>query len=308
MVGSSPAIQRLSAKIERISRYRTNVLLLGESGSGKELVARMIHASGPRKTQRFEPQNCATLSAELLASELFGHEQGSFTGAHMRKIGLLEVANGGTLLLDEIAEMGIEVQAKLLRVLEMRRFRRLGGTELHDLNVSVIAATNRSLPLLIAEGRFRADLYYRLKVVTIVVPPLRDRTEDIPLLAESFVRDFNARHGARLEGIAGPLMKRFLAYSWPGNVRELRNAIEGMAVLAEGPLLRERDAEEVGFGSDALSEALPSTLSIPSDATLAEAERRIIAARMTQLGSKVAVAKSLGIGLRTLYSKLAAPR
>ena len=185
-------IQDLKAKIEKISRYRTNVLLLGESGSGKELVARLIHARGPRHARRFEPQNCATLSAELLASELFGHEQGSFTGAHARKVGLFEVADGGTLLLDEIAEMDVTVQAKLLRVLEMRRFRRLGGTELHDIDLSIIAATNQDLPALVEQGRFRADLYYRLKVVTIAVPPLRDRRDDIPLLVESFIQQFTA--------------------------------------------------------------------------------------------------------------------
>lgn len=303
LVGRSQVIERLTAKIEKISRYRTNILLLGESGTGKEIVARLIHASGPRNAHRFEPQNCATLSAELLASELFGHEQGSFTGAHTRKIGLFEVADGGTLLLDEIAEMDVGVQAKLLRVLEMRRFRRLGGTDLHDINLSVIAATNRDLSELVAQERFRADLYYRLKVVTLVVPPLRDRLDDIPLLSESFVRDFNERHGAHIEGIAPSLMQRFLRYAWPGNVRELRNTIEGMGVLATGPVLDEQHAEEAGFGSMP-GAALGAVLEIPASATLAEAEHAIIASRMQQLGSKVEVARSLGIGLRTLYTKL----
>jgi transcriptional regulator with PAS, ATPase and Fis domain len=305
-VGRSPAIQKLIAKIEKISRYRTNVLLLGESGTGKELVARTIHRSGPRANKRFEPQNCATLSAELLASELFGHEQGSFTGAHTRKIGLFEVADGGTLLLDEIGEMDIGVQAKLLRVLEMRRFRRLGGTELHDLDLSIIAATNRALPELIADGRFRADLYYRLKVVTITVPTLRDRREDIPLLAESFIRDFNARHGAQLNGLSARLMKRFLDYPWPGNVRELRNTIESMGVVCTKRTLDEDDAEEAGFGGDTPLAGQSGVVTIAANATLAEAEHAIIMERMRCLGSKVEVAKSLGIGLRTLYTKLSA--
>lgn len=304
--GRSPAIQQLTAKIEKISRYCTNVLLLGESGTGKELVAHAIHSKGPRRDARFEPQNCATLSAELLASELFGHEQGAFTGAHTRKMGLIEVADGGTLLLDEVAEIDLSVQAKLLRVLEMRRFRRLGATAITDVDISVIAATNRSLPSLVTEGRFRADLYYRLKVVTIVVPALRDRQEDIPLLADVFVHDFNERNGTRLTGVSDALMERFLTYAWPGNVRELRNTIESMAVVADDVILGEREAEEAGFGEGDPLRAASRMLSVPATATLEEAERILIVARMKALGSRAEVARSLGIGLRTLYSKLRA--
>ena len=308
MMGSAPAYRALLAKIEKISRYRTNVLLYGESGSGKEVVARTIHARGPRRDHRFEPQNCATLSAELLASELFGHEQGAFTGAHARKIGLFEVADGGTLLLDEIAEMDLSLQAKLLRVLEMRRFRRVGGTELYDLDLSIIASTNRSLPELIAQGRFREDLYHRLKVVTITVPPLRERREDIPLLVAHFIAYFNQRHEASLGGVSPALMRRLMNYAWPGNVRELRNTIESMGVFAEGDLLGEREAEEAGFAESAPDKSRTGSVEIPPHATLAEAERALIAARMRQLGSRAEVARSLGIGLRTLYSKLRAER
>ena len=301
LLGSSPAMQALRTTIERVSRYRTNVLLLGESGTGKDLLARTLHASGPRRAQRFEPQNCATLSSELLESELFGHERGAFTGAHSQKQGLFEVADGGTLFLDEIAEMDLRTQAKLLRALEQSRFRRLGGTSVVTVDVGIIAATTRPLAELVAEGRFREDLYYRLAVVTLSVPPLRDRKSDIPQLVEAFVRDFNQRNGTKLTGVTPQLMDRFMEHAWPGNIRELRNAVESAAVLADGPQITEADARAGDFAVHPA--AAPR---FPTTATLAELERQIIEERLRSAGSREAAAKSLGMSLRTLYGRLAA--
>jgi transcriptional regulator with PAS, ATPase and Fis domain len=309
LLGHSDAMTRISALIDRISRYRTNVLLLGESGTGKDLLARTIHARGPRADHRFEPQNCATLSRELLESELFGHERGSFTGAHAQKTGLFELAHGGTLFLDEVGELDLSTQAKLLRVLEHNRFRRLGGTEVVTVDVSIIAATNRNLVDRVAHEQFRDDLYYRLKVVTIEVPPLRQRKDDIPELVAAFLADFNARHGTHLSGISPGLLKRFLKHDWPGNIRELRNAIESAGVLSVHQVLDEGDAEASGFGSLAPAGRLHDvgSVTIPSTETLAQAERRLIDARLARLGSREAAARSLGIGVRTLYTRLKQP-
>ncbi|AKU95515.1 Response regulator of zinc sigma-54-dependent two-component system [Labilithrix luteola] len=325
LIGSSKAMQQIQATIERISRYRTTVLLLGESGTGKDLLARMLHTRGPGREHRFEPLNCASLGRELLESELFGHERGAFTGAHAQKRGLLEIANKGTLFLDEIAEMDLATQAKLLRALDYRQFRHLGGTEIIRVDLGLVAATNRDVPALIEAGRFREDLYYRLRVVTIVVPPLRERKEDIPQLVALFVKQFNERHGARLKGVSPGLMKRLLADDWPGNIRELRNAIESAAFFATGDELGLADAEASGFLLAPAGSRTPTTPAsrtgqerskergrrgrgteeAPStDVTLEEAERALIEERLQQLGSRELTARSLGIGLRTLYAKL----
>jgi DNA-binding NtrC family response regulator len=306
LIGRSAAMQRMLTRVERISRYRPNVLLLGESGTGKDLLARLLHARGPGRAYRFEPQNCATLSPELLSSELFGHERGSFTGAHARKLGLFELANHGTLFLDEIGDMDIANQAKLLRVLEHRRFRRLGGTDVVNVDVQIIAATNRALPAEVAAGRFREDLYYRLKVVTLLVPPLRERKDDIPLLVERFVRDFNLRQGAQVSGVTPALLDRLMAHDWPGNIRELRNVVDSMAVLATERVLDVCDADESGFVVGGAASQASAEVTISPSATLEQAERLLIAARLRTLGSRAEVARSLGIGLRTLYTKLRA--
>ena len=299
-------MQRMLTRVERISRYRPNVPLLGESGTGNDLLARLLHARGPGRAYRFEPQNCATLSPELLSSELFGHERGSFTGAHARKLGLFELANHGTLFLDEIGDMDIANQAKLLRVLEHRRFRRLGGTDVVNVDVQIIAATNRALPAEVAAGRFREDLYYRLKVVTLLVPPLRERKDDIPLLVERFVRDFNLRQGAQVSGVTPALLDRLMAHDWPGNIRELRNVVDSMAVLATERVLDVCDADESGFVVGGAASQASAEVTISPSATLEQAERLLIAARLRTLGSRAEVARSLGIGLRTLYTKLRA--
>ncbi len=301
LIGNSPPMRQLMARLERISRYRANVLLLGESGTGKELIARALHARGPRGAQPFVPLNCASLGRDLLENELFGHERGAFTGAHERKLGLFELADGGTLFLDEIAEMDLSTQAKLLRVLERSEFRRVGGTEKVKVDLSLIAATNRSLPDAIAAGRFREDLYYRLKVVTVVVPSLRDRREDIPALVEHFVADFNRRNGQRITGLSPAALQRLLDHSWPGNVRELKNTVESAAVLANSNTV---GPENLELGRTVPVSPAGEGILIPLDATLAEAERLIIATQLRRSRTRAEAAARLGVGLRTLYNKL----
>jgi DNA-binding NtrC family response regulator len=316
LVGGSPAMRKVYATIERIGRYKTNVLVLGESGTGKELIARALHDRSPRRNHLFVPVNCATLGREILENELFGHERGAFTGADERKRGLFELADGGTFFLDEIAEMDVSTQAKLLRVLERNEFRRVGGTAKVKVDLNVIAATNRDLEASIAAGRFREDLYYRLKVVTLRVPPLRERREDIPALVDSFVADFNRRTGGTLRGVAPKALARMMAYDWPGNVRELRNAVEGAAVLSVGPVI-DLDAFEESLPRLAPSGRAPppspreparaerdAGVVVPPGSTLAEAERRVILAELARAPTRARAARALGIGLRTLYTKL----
>ncbi|HET9595153.1 MAG TPA: sigma-54 dependent transcriptional regulator [Anaeromyxobacteraceae bacterium] len=312
LVGSSEAARTLLARIEKISRYRTNVLLLGESGSGKELVARALHANGPRRNHLFLPLNCATLGHDIIENELFGHEKGAFTGANERKRGLFELADGGTLFLDEIAEMDPTTQAKLLRVLERNEFRRVGGAGKVKVDLSVIAATNRDLEEAIRAGKFREDLYYRLKVVTIRVPALRERKEDIPALIDSFIAGFNRRHAGKIEGIAPKALRMVMEYSWPGNVRELKNAIDSAAILASGDVIGPEAFADLAVAGRAPAEpAAASRTAGPRGAvvlrvgtTLADAERELILTTLEKLGAKADAAEALGIGLRTLYTKL----
>jgi DNA-binding NtrC family response regulator len=311
LVGSSPTIRRVMATIDKISRYKTSVLILGESGSGKELIARALHARGPRRQQLFVPINCATLGRELLENELFGHERGAFTGADERKKGLFELADGGTLFLDEIGEMDPGTQAKLLRVLERNEFRRVGGTGKVQVDLSVLAATNRDIEEAIRSGKFREDLYYRLKVVTLTVPPLRERKEDIPALIETFIADFNRRHDGKIRGMSPQALALLMAHDWPGNVRELKNAVESAAILATGETIgvdgfvelsrRLERPEAAGQGARVPSGA---SVTIPVGATLEQAERQLIAATLRRHRSRRDAARVLGIGLRTLYTKL----
>jgi DNA-binding NtrC family response regulator len=348
VVGTSPAMRRLYDAIGKIARYKSNVLLLGESGTGKEIIARALHERGPRRHHLFVPVNCATLGREILENELFGHERGAFTGANERKKGLFELADGGTFFLDEIAEMDVSTQAKLLRVLERSEFRRVGGTAKVKVDLSIIAATNRDLESAIAAGRFREDLYYRLKVVTLVVPPLRERREDIPALVEAFVADFNRRTGGSVRGVSPGALEALRAHDWPGNVRELRNAVEGACVLASGEIVQAEDLEHLRGARSRRARAglaaphrgrrsspspRPSpparaggegertgparawregeragpsrTVSIPVSCTLEEAERRFVLANLRHHGTRARTARALGIGLRTLYTKLA---
>jgi DNA-binding NtrC family response regulator len=321
LVGTSPPMAKLFASIDRISRYKTNVLLLGESGSGKELIARALHACGPRRKHLFVPLNCATLGREMLENELFGHERGAYTGANERKKGLFELADGGTLFLDEIGELDPSTQAKLLRVIERNEFRRVGGTAKIKVDLSLVAATNRSLEDAIAAGRFREDLYYRLKVVTVVVPPLRERREDIPALIDAFIADFNRRNDGKIKGIAPQALRRLMEHDWPGNVRELKNAIDSAAVMAADETIGPDDLEVVRLDRtwaapraarrtiapeavDGAPSPASATIAVPASAGLAEVERLLILEHLRRARTKTEAARSLGIGLRTLYTKL----
>lgn len=251
IVGESAALKRVLQMAERVAPLDTTVLILGESGTGKELVARLVHERSKRSAMPFVAINCAALTDTLLESELFGHEKGAFTGAATQKKGKLEVAEGGTVFLDELGEMAGSLQAKLLRVLQQREFERVGGTKTQRLDVRIIAATNRDLAAEVKAGKFREDLYHRLNVVALRTPPLRDRREDIPALAEHFLRRSAAACGRRVSSIAPEAERALRAYSWPGNVRELENAIERAVVLGDGEKLLAEDLPESVFETPA---------------------------------------------------------
>jgi len=298
LIGMSLKMERVYKLIEKVSQHDYPVLVLGESGTGKELVARSVHFSGPRKDRPFVPVDCSALVPTLIESELFGYVKGAFTGAMHAKQGLLEAAHGGTLFLDEIGDMPVDLQAKLLRALQEREIKPVGSTERRQIDVRVIAATNRDLDAAIRSGSFRQDLYFRLNVVQIKLPPLRDRKGDIPLLVTSFLEKFS--NSGPVRTISDDAMRRLVAYDWPGNVRELENAIERAVALSSGPVLSVAD--------------LPSNLHYPSnDRTpqkdellpLDELERRAILRTLRETnGDKVAAARMLGIGKTTLYRKL----
>src|SRR4051812_17215419 len=309
LTGRSAAMAKICAGIGRISRYKTNVLVLGESGAGKELVARALHAMGPRRNHLFVPINCATLGREILENELFGHERGAFTGANERKKGLFELADGGTLFLDEIGELDLSTQAKLLRVIERNEFRRVGGTSKVKVDLSLIAATNRNLEEAIVARRFREDLYYRLKVVTIEVPSLRERREDIPALIDSFIADFNRRNDGKIKGISPEALRALTEHTWPGNVRELKHAVESAAIMATGDTIGLGDFESVQLTvapaprlAATVGGSASESIAVPASATLAEAERLLIAEHLGRAKTKAEAARTLGIGLRTLYT------
>src|SRR2546421_1565668 len=270
LIGASEAMQRVRAMIEKVTETDATVLIRGERGTGKELVAHEIHErSLSRRSGAFVAVNCAALPSELIESELFGHEKGAFTGAAARRRGKFEQADGGTLFLDEIGDMSANTQAKLLRALEERHIERLGGNESISVDVRIVSATHRPLEQEIANGNFRADLFYRLRVVTIDIAPLRERREDIPVLAETFARQAAERYGLAPRTIAPAALRRLVEYEWPGNVRELRNAVERAMIMAEGEELTARDLpEEIGGVSKATKEANapvidPSALAVP---------------------------------------------
>ena len=238
IVGNSPALLRVLELVKKVAPYDSTVLLLGETGTGKELVAQAIHQRSPRCDRAFVRVNCAALPAELIASELFGHEKGAFTGAMQQRIGRFETANGGTIFLDEIAELSPEIQVALLRVLQEREFERVGGNRTIKTDVRVIAATNKDLWREVSEGRFRMDLFYRLNVFPVHVPPLRERVNDIPVLVDYFAAGFAARTGKKLSQIEKQSLSAMQQYSWPGNIRELQNVVERCVILADGEVLR----------------------------------------------------------------------
>src|SRR5438034_6211224 len=241
IVGQHPAMQKLRRVIAQVARTTATVLVSGQSGTGKELIARAIHREGPRRDKPFVAVNPAAIVESLIESELFGHERGAFTGAHQRKLGKFELAQGGTLFLDEIGTLRSELQAKLLRVLQEREIERVGGTRSIKIDVRVIAATNTNLREAVSRGTFREDLYYRLNVVPIVVPPLRERAQDVPLLAEHFLRRDTRDFNKRIERLSPEAVAALQTYRWPGNVRELENVIERCVVLAEGPVIQLND-------------------------------------------------------------------
>jgi DNA-binding NtrC family response regulator len=300
MVGRSQKMLKVFETIQQIGPVRSTVLITGETGTGKELVAYAVHASSPRKDKLFQPVNCAALSESLLESELFGHERGAFTGAVRQKKGYFEVADGGTLFLDEIGEINLSVQVKLLRILEQRQFERVGGTNTLTVNVRLLAATNADLEQLVREGRFREDLYYRLKVVTINLPPLRERREDIPLLAETFLKQFAEENRKGAMEFSPETVERLKSYDWPGNVRELRHTIEQMVVLSRSEVLSPRD-----LPGKFQEEPVRDVVEIPIGTTLRNAEKKIILQTLRdQGGNRTHTAEVLGIGRRTLIRKL----
>ncbi|MCX6552005.1 MAG: sigma-54 dependent transcriptional regulator [Acidobacteria bacterium] len=241
IVGSSGALQSVLGVVRKVAKSNTTILIRGETGTGKELVAGAIHHNSLRAGRNFVKVNCAALQENLLESELFGHEKGAFTGADKQRIGRFEQADGGTMFLDEVGDMSQSTQAKILRVLQEHEFERLGGTRTLKVDVRIIAATNRSLPAMVAAGQFREDLYYRLNVVSVEMPPLRDRKDDIPALAASFVRKFCGELKRKIDGIAPEAQKMLLRYNWPGNIRELENALERAVLLTDGPIITADD-------------------------------------------------------------------
>lgn len=300
IIGRSPEMKRIFDLIRRVAPTKASVLITGESGVGKELIADALHNLSPRADKPFIKVHCAALAESLLESELFGHEKGAFTGATGRKRGRFELAHEGTLFLDEIGEINQNVQIKILRVLQERKFERVGGEETLEVDVRVIAATNRDLKAEIEKGTFREDLYYRLNVVNIHVPPLRERKDDIPLLAGAFLREFSEENGKSLEGFDPKVRAAFFAYSWPGNVRELRNCVESAVVLARGSVV---SLEDLPPGIRKAQE--DDTVRIPAGSTLAEAEKILIRETLAaQGGNKSRTAEILGIGRKTLYQKL----
>lgn len=300
IIGKSPAMRRIFELISRVAATTSNVLVLGESGTGKELVAKAIHYNGPRKDKPFLPINCAAIPEGLLESELFGHVKGAFTGAVSYRRGLFLEANNGTVFLDEIAEMGPTLQAKILRVLEDKEVRHVGSSEAEKVDVRIIAATQRDLREEIAEGRFREDLYYRLNVIPIHLPPLRERKEDIPLLAQHFLEKYAPSVNPEVKGFSNKAMAALIEHPWKGNVRELENLIERALVHASKPII---DIEDLHFEPSFDAPKLVQ-MALEKEMTLEELEACYIKEILKKTGGhKEKAAKILGINRRTLYRK-----
>ncbi len=301
MIGDSPAMRAVQEQIRKIADSRATVLIRGETGTGKEVVSHAIHYASPRSDRPFIKVNCAALSAGILESELFGHERGAFTGAHERKIGRFELADNGSLLLDEVSEIGIELQSKLLRALQEREFERVGGTQTISVDTRIIATSNRNLEQAVEKGAFRSDLFFRLNVISIALPPLRERRDDIPLLMEHFLARFNKENGRRIRGFTDKTRKLFLDYDWPGNVRELQNAVERAVILSSDDLLEPQHFQ------------LNAALVMPGQTgpqfragmTVAAMEKELILQTLAQAGqNRTRAAELLAISVRTLRNKL----
>jgi DNA-binding NtrC family response regulator len=303
-IGNSKSMKDVFAVIESIAQKDVPIMITGESGTGKEVAARTIHKLSRRESKPFVAINAAAFPESLIESELFGHERGAFTGAVATRQGVFEQANGGTLLIDEIAEMPMSLQPKLLRVLADGRVRRLGGNYEFEFDVRVLAATNRDPLKAIEEGKLREDLYYRLNVVPLSLPPLRARADDVPVLAQHFINEFNTKHRLQILGTseeAGAMLK---AYAWPGNVRELRNVIERSVVLAKSEWLEEKDLPPYVRNPALRSEKLVFSV---GETTVADAERTLILKTLEHAGkNKAEAARQLGVDVKTIYNKLKA--
>jgi len=305
LIGNSPAMRPVIEKIERVAQSSATVLVTGESGTGKEMIARAIHAASPRANAPMLCVNCAALSPTLLESELFGHEKGAFTGADRLRKGRFELADGGTLLLDEVSEIDPGMQAKLLRVLQEREFERVGSSVTRRIDVRVIATTNRDLRDWAAKARFREDLYYRLSVLPIEVPPLRDRRDDIPLLLDAFVNRVCAREGREAPTFSSETTALLVDYHWPGNVRELQNLCERVCVLEAGREVTPAAVRPLLTGSLTTTSGAPEKISYRDGQILGDAERDLIMKTLQRFsGHRERTARALGIGLRTLGLKL----
>jgi two-component system, NtrC family, response regulator AtoC len=300
LVSKAPAMQAVFELARVAARSQSTILIQGESGTGKELLARAVHAESPRSGGPFVAVSCAALAETLLESELFGHERGAFTGAVGRRKGKFEAAHGGTLFLDEIGDVSLKLQLDLLRVLEERRFDRLGGNETVEVDVRIVAATNRDLKRAVEAGRFREELYYRLNVIPITLPPLRERREDIPLLVDHFVERLTIEMNRHVDGVSADAMRVLIAYAWPGNVRELRNVLERAVVVATSNTIRPSDLGLVSTPSEPTENGHGAEM--PS---LEEVERRHVAEVLRRTGSNVSqAARILGIDRVTLYNKI----
>ena len=300
IIGKSSGMKRVMEVVEQVANSKASVLITGESGVGKEVIADAIHQFSSRRENPFVKIHCAALSETLLESELFGHEKGAFTGAVATKRGRFELADGGTILLDEVGEINASTQVKILRVLQEKQFERVGGEKSLEVDIRLISATNRNLQEEIAQGNFREDLYYRLNVVTIHIPPLRERKEDIPLLTTAFLKEFARENGKTLEGISPKAQGVLFNHRWPGNIRELRNCVESAVVMCKGRVVQPED-----LPPSVLSEAEGNTLRIAVGTSLAEAENIIIQGTLNaEKGNKSRAAKILGIGRKTLHRKL----
>jgi DNA-binding NtrC family response regulator len=304
LVGTSDPMRQIYALIEQVAPSSASVLITGESGTGKELVARTIHNLSPRKNAGFVAINCSAIPETLMESELFGHERGAFTGAATRRLGCFEIANGGTLLLDEISEMPVALQAKLLRVLEDRKIRRLGGSNEVPVDVRVLAATNREPGEAVSEGTFREDLLYRLNVIAIDLPPLRQRKEDIPLLAQHLVAQLAERHQRPARFLSAAAVEALQSHTWPGNVRELRNIIERAVIICSGETIERHHLAPYPLEQRARARS-EDTVTLPVGTPIEEVERRMILRTLQKTeNNKTRAAELLQISLKTLHNKL----
>ncbi len=304
MLTRSHVMNKAVAMAETVAGSDATVMLSGESGTGKELMARFIHAKSDRTDGPFIAVNCASIPESLLESELFGHEKGAFTGAFAQRHGKFEQANGGTILLDEISEMDLKLQAKLLRVIQEREVERVGGKETVRLDIRIIATTNRNLEEEVSHGGFREDLFYRLNIFPLRLPPLRERTQDVEYLAEHFMAAFSVKYARHIEGISKGAMERLKTYGWPGNIRELENTIERAVLLASGSEI-ETDQLELKFGNGARPAAGVGVIIEGEDITISEMEKRLIIKTLDGLGgNRTRAAATLGISVRTLRNKL----